>query len=73
VVQIKSLLIIKLFQGHDTTSSGMGWALWCIAHHADVQQKIFDELDAIFGNQFHFIPLVSYMFASRRIGSIGDC
>ncbi|KAI6184265.1 hypothetical protein M3Y97_00577600 [Aphelenchoides bicaudatus] len=38
-----------MFEGHDTTSSGMSWTLWCIAHHADVQQKVLEEVDSVFG------------------------
>ncbi|KHN86065.1 Cytochrome P450 4V2 [Toxocara canis] len=39
-----------MFEGHDTTSSGIGWALWCIAHHSKVQEKAIEEVDRIFGN-----------------------
>lgn len=38
-----------MFEGHDTTSSGMGWALWTLSHHPEQQEKIIQEVDAIFG------------------------
>jgi len=37
-------------QGHDTTKSGMAWALYLIGLHDDVQQKIYDEMRDIFGD-----------------------
>ncbi|CAB3404897.1 unnamed protein product [Caenorhabditis bovis] len=38
-----------MFEGHDTTSASMGWTLWCIAHNPDVQKKVLDEVDRVFG------------------------
>ncbi|CAD6196589.1 unnamed protein product [Caenorhabditis auriculariae] len=37
-----------MFEGHDTTSVGISWALWCLAHNQDVQRRAHEELDAIF-------------------------
>ena len=28
----------------------MGWALWCLAHNPQCQEKIFEELDNVFGD-----------------------
>lgn len=39
-----------MFEGHDTTAMGISWALFLIGHHPKEQQKIHDELDAIFQN-----------------------
>uniref|UniRef100_A0A1I7SVN6 Cytochrome P450 n=1 Tax=Bursaphelenchus xylophilus TaxID=6326 RepID=A0A1I7SVN6_BURXY len=39
-----------MFEGHDTTSSGMAWTLWCLAHHPEYQQKVWEEVDSVFGN-----------------------
>ncbi|XP_075549816.1 cytochrome P450 4c3-like isoform X2 [Dermacentor variabilis] len=42
-----------MFEGHDTTAMGISWALFLIGHHPAEQQKIHDELDAIFGSEKH--------------------
>ncbi|CAI2352859.1 unnamed protein product [Caenorhabditis sp. 36 PRJEB53466] len=39
-----------MFEGHDTTSSSMGWTLWCMAHNPDIQEKVIEEVDRIFGS-----------------------
>ncbi|GBM99130.1 Cytochrome P450 4V2 [Araneus ventricosus] len=38
------------FEGHDTTSMGISWALYLIGLHRDVQEKVHEELDQIFGD-----------------------
>ncbi|GIY11493.1 cytochrome P450 4c3 [Caerostris darwini] len=38
------------FEGHDTTSVGISWALYLIGLHKNVQGKIHEELDGIFGD-----------------------
>lgn len=38
-----------MFEGHDTTSSGMGFTLWWIGQTPRVQKKVHEELDEIFG------------------------
>ena len=32
------------FEGHDTTSSAMTFSLLLLAHHPEVQQKLFEEI-----------------------------
>lgn len=38
------------FQGHDTTTSGIDWALFCVGNNPDVQEKIAEEMELIFGD-----------------------
>ncbi|XP_077506394.1 uncharacterized protein LOC144115765 [Amblyomma americanum] len=38
-----------MFEGHDTTAMGISWAMYLIGLYTDVQQKIHEELDGIFG------------------------
>lgn len=39
-----------MFAGHDTTATGISWALFLIGHYPEKQQLIHDELDLIFGD-----------------------
>ncbi|CAJ0582158.1 unnamed protein product, partial [Mesorhabditis spiculigera] len=39
-----------MFEGHDTTSSAIGYALWWLGQELDVQQRCHDEIDSIFGD-----------------------
>ncbi|KAL0279697.1 UNVERIFIED_CONTAM: hypothetical protein PYX00_001197 [Menopon gallinae] len=39
-----------LFAGHDTVSSGLGFAFYCLAHNPEVQEKVYEEQVKIFGN-----------------------
>jgi cytochrome P450 len=38
-----------MFEGHDTVTTAISWTLFMLGNHQDVQQKVFDELDAVFG------------------------
>ncbi|KAF9801575.1 hypothetical protein SFRURICE_015069 [Spodoptera frugiperda] len=40
-----------MFEGHDTTASGLTFCFMLIANHKDIQDKIIQELDDIFGNE----------------------
>ncbi|CAF1266354.1 unnamed protein product, partial [Didymodactylos carnosus] len=37
-----------MFEGHDTTTGGLKFAMFLIALHPNVQQKLHDEMDTIF-------------------------
>ncbi|XP_065364515.1 cytochrome P450 4d2-like [Calliphora vicina] len=39
-----------MFEGHDTTTSGISFALYLISRHPEVQQKIFEEIVEVLGN-----------------------
>uniref|UniRef100_T1J572 Cytochrome P450 n=1 Tax=Strigamia maritima TaxID=126957 RepID=T1J572_STRMM len=39
-----------MFEGHDTTAAGISWALFLLGHNQDIQEKVHEELDSIFGD-----------------------
>ncbi|XP_035213116.1 probable cytochrome P450 4ac3 [Stegodyphus dumicola] len=39
-----------MFAGHDTSTIAMSWALYLLGLHPDIQQKVFQELYFIFGD-----------------------
>lgn len=39
-----------MFEGHDTTASGTSWTLFLLGHHPEIQKRVQDELDKVFGN-----------------------
>ncbi|OQR71881.1 cytochrome P450 4c3-like [Tropilaelaps mercedesae] len=39
-----------MFEGHDTTAVGTGWALFLLGHNPDVQTKLHEEIDMVFGS-----------------------
>ncbi|XP_041838200.1 cytochrome P450 4V2 [Melanotaenia boesemani] len=38
-----------MFEGHDTTASSMNWALHLLGSHPEVQRKVYQELQEVFG------------------------
>lgn len=42
-----------MFEGHDTTSSGIAWILYNLARHPDIQSKARAEVDAILDSEGH--------------------
>ncbi|XP_067004727.2 cytochrome P450 4C1 [Anabrus simplex] len=47
-VDIREEVDTFMFEGHDTTSAGICYALLLLGHHPDVQEKVFQELNEIF-------------------------
>ncbi|GMR46760.1 hypothetical protein PMAYCL1PPCAC_16955 [Pristionchus mayeri] len=39
-----------MFEGHDTTSSGMGWTIWLLGQHPQYQTRVHEEMDVVFGD-----------------------
>ncbi|XP_073833000.1 cytochrome P450 4g1-like [Musca autumnalis] len=42
-----------MFEGHDTTAAGSSFALCLLGIHQDVQQRVFEEQQAIFGDDLN--------------------
>ncbi|CAI4226462.1 unnamed protein product [Auanema sp. JU1783] len=45
-----------MFEGHDTTSTGISWALHLIGNHPEIQRKIQAEIDEVLGNRSEVTP-----------------
>ncbi|XP_031767123.2 cytochrome P450 4C1-like [Galleria mellonella] len=39
-----------MFEGHDTTASGITFLLLMLANHKDIQEKVYQEMNSIFGD-----------------------
>ncbi|KAK7590972.1 hypothetical protein V9T40_002585 [Parthenolecanium corni] len=39
-----------MFEGHDTTAAATGWAIYLLGRHPDIQEKVIDELNTVFGS-----------------------
>ncbi|OQR71774.1 cytochrome P450 4V2-like [Tropilaelaps mercedesae] len=48
ITDIREEVDTFLFEGHDTTSMGITWAIYLLGLHSDVQKKIQKEIDDIF-------------------------
>jgi len=36
-------------QGHDTTAAGITWALYLLGRYPEIQEKVYEEVNAFFG------------------------
>ncbi|XP_051155970.1 cytochrome P450 4C1-like [Leptopilina boulardi] len=54
---IKQQVDKVVFAGHDTVAAAVNWAIFNIGNNPDVQLKIHEELDAVFGNSNDLITL----------------
>ena len=48
--EIKQQVDTIMFEGHDTTAAGSSFVLCMLGIHHDIQEKVFQEQQAIFGN-----------------------
>lgn len=39
-----------MFEGHDTTTAGICWALYLLGHNPKIQEEVYEELTNIFGD-----------------------
>ncbi|GFQ86302.1 cytochrome P450 4C1 [Trichonephila clavata] len=40
-----------MFAGHDTTAMSLSWTLYCLGQNPEIQQRVQEELDDIFGDE----------------------
>ncbi|XP_045459714.1 cytochrome P450 4d2-like [Melitaea cinxia] len=45
-----------MFEGHDTTTSGICFTLYCLSHHPDIQEKLIEEQKKILGEKLDRDP-----------------
>ncbi|XP_078699297.1 cytochrome P450 4A25-like [Branchiostoma floridae x Branchiostoma belcheri] len=45
--EIRAEVDTFLFEGHDTTASGISWSLYCLAKHPGHQERVREEVDAV--------------------------
>ncbi|CAL2044435.1 unnamed protein product [Caenorhabditis brenneri] len=45
-----------MFEGHDTTASGMAFTIWWIGQYPEYQKKVHEEIDAVFGDDTERLP-----------------
>jgi len=47
-----------MFEGHDTTANALIWTLYCISQNPEVEKKVLEEVDSIYGadHLFGFLP-----------------
>ncbi|XP_033117070.1 cytochrome P450 4V2-like [Anneissia japonica] len=51
-----------MFEGHDTTAAAVNWAMYLLGSNLDVQKRLHEELDGVFGNDGVKIPENTHAF-----------
>lgn len=50
-LEIRNEVDTFLFEGHDTTASGIMWTLYALACHPEYQDKVYNEIDSIMSHK----------------------
>ncbi|KAJ2950765.1 hypothetical protein O0L34_g9029 [Tuta absoluta] len=58
-IKVREEVDTFMFEGHDTTTSGIVFALYCISKNNDIQEKILEEQRTIFAEDFERDPTYS--------------
>ncbi|KAK3587337.1 hypothetical protein CHS0354_011318 [Potamilus streckersoni] len=45
--EIRNEVDTFLFEGHDTTASGISWTLYSLAEHPEIQSKVYEEINNV--------------------------
>ncbi|CAI2353479.1 unnamed protein product [Caenorhabditis sp. 36 PRJEB53466] len=45
-----------MFEGHDTTASGMAFTIWWLGQYPEYQRKVHEEIDEVFGEDTKRLP-----------------
>ncbi|XP_060679852.1 cytochrome P450 4V2-like [Hemiscyllium ocellatum] len=46
-----------MFEGHDTTASAINWTLYLLGTHPNIQKKVHEELDDVFGRSDRHVTM----------------
>uniref|UniRef100_A0A182IKY7 Uncharacterized protein n=1 Tax=Anopheles atroparvus TaxID=41427 RepID=A0A182IKY7_ANOAO len=46
-----------MFEGHDTTTSGIAFTFYQLAKHPDIQEKLYQEIVDVLGGDYRAVPL----------------
>ncbi|KFB45597.1 AGAP008358-PA-like protein [Anopheles sinensis] len=55
-----------MFEGHDTTTSGISFTILNLAKHQDIQQKVFEEIDGMLGANAKSTELTSSLLQDMK-------
>ncbi|XP_069136023.1 cytochrome P450 4A24-like [Argopecten irradians] len=50
-IEVRDEVDTFLFEGHDTTASSIGWAIYALASHPEEQQKVYEEVQSVLGDK----------------------
>nr|CAX94851.1 CYP4L18 protein [Cnaphalocrocis medinalis] len=59
-----------MFEGHDTTTSGITYCLYCLSNREDIQEKVFMEQKSIYGDDFGRDPTYAEIQKMRYLESV---
>uniref|UniRef100_A0A182RDP0 Uncharacterized protein n=1 Tax=Anopheles funestus TaxID=62324 RepID=A0A182RDP0_ANOFN len=55
-----------MFEGHDTTTSGISFTILQLAKHQDIQQKLYEEIDTVLGEDARSIILTNSLLQELK-------